>query len=90
MPGVPGEPGSAADLRHALGELFNVFVLRCAFLFIWLKNTHYIFCRDIVRCDELLSGKHPQLLGYSVYMPIFNVIFNAMIALVSLRILLWR
>lgn len=43
-----------------------------------------------MRCDELLSGKHPEFLGYSVYVPIFNIIFNAMIALVSVRILLWR
>lgn len=54
------------------------------------RNARYVFCRDIVRCDELLSGKHPEFLGYSVYVPIFNIIFNAMIALVSVRILLWR
>lgn len=29
--GGPGEPGSAVDLRHALSELFNVFMLKCAF-----------------------------------------------------------
>lgn len=85
-----GEPGSAADPRCALGTLFNVFVLKCSFLFICLRNAHCIFHRDIVRCDELLSGKHPEFLGCSVYMPIFNIIFNAMIVFVSVRILLWR
>lgn len=59
------------------------------FLFICLKNAQCIFCRDIVRFDKLLSGKHPEFIGYSVYMPNFNIIFNAMIALVSIWILLW-
>lgn len=43
--GGPGDPGSAADLRHALGEFFNVFMLKCAFLFI---GTHAIYFAGIL------------------------------------------
>lgn len=50
---------------------------------IYLKNACRVFCEDTVRFDILLSGKHPEFLGYPVYMPNFNIIFNAVIALVS-------
>lgn len=41
-----------------------------------------------MRWDEFLPGKHPEFLGYSVHVPIVPIIFNATIALVSVRMLL--
>lgn len=58
-------------------------LLEGTFLFICLKNACRVFCEDIVRFDKLLSGKNPEFLGYSVYMPGFNIVFSAVIALVS-------